>query len=138
MRTEARVFLIVAAFLGILGIVYYVWTDLQLHRAEWAGTMTLVLAGGLCALCGFYFGFVARRIEPRPEDRGDAEIAEGAGSMGFFAPHSLWPLGIGASAAVSAAGIALAHLWLLAIGIVGVLMTVIGLVVEYYVPHREQ
>jgi hypothetical protein len=137
MRTEARVFLIVAGFLGALAVVYYVWTDVQQHRAEWAGSFALLLAGGLCGLCGAYFGFVARRIEPRPEDRPDAEVTDGAGSVGFFAPHSLWPVGVAGSSAVVAAGIALGLLWLLIVGIVGVLMTVVGLVVEYYVPHRE-
>jgi hypothetical protein len=137
MRTEARVFLIVAGFLGVLAVVYYFWTGAQLHRAEWAGTMTLLLAGVLCGLCGGYFGFVARRIEPRPEDRSDADVPDGAGPVGFFAPHSFWPVGIGGSTALAAAGIALGLLWLLAAGIVGVLLTVVGLVVEYYVPHRE-
>jgi hypothetical protein len=137
MRTEARVFLIVAGFLGVLAVVYYFWTGAQLHRSEWAGTMTLLLAGVLCGLCGAYFGFVARRIEPRPEDRPEADIPDGAGQIGFFAPHSFWPLGIGASAAISAAGLALGLLWLLLVGLAGVLLTVVGLVVEYYVPHRE-
>jgi uncharacterized membrane protein HdeD (DUF308 family) len=137
MRTEARVFLIVAGFLGALAVVYYLWTDGQQHRPEWAGTMTLLLSGVLCGLCGFYFGFVARRIEPRPEDRADAEVSDGAGQVGFFAPHSFWPLGIGASTAVAATGVALGQPWLLAVGVLGVLATVVGLVVEFYVTRGE-
>ena len=31
-------------------------------------------------------------MEPRPEDRKDAEIADGAGELGFFPPYSWWPL----------------------------------------------
>ena len=30
--------------------------------------------------------------EPRPEDRMDGEIADGAGELGFFPPYSWWPL----------------------------------------------
>ena len=31
-------------------------------------------------------------MDPRPEDRKDAEIADGAGELGFFPPYSWWPL----------------------------------------------
>ena len=40
----------------------------------------------------FYLGFHAKKMEPRPEDRKDAEIADGAGELGFFPPYSWWPL----------------------------------------------
>ncbi len=39
-----------------------------------------------------YLGFHAAKMEPRPEDRKDAEIADGAGELGFFPPYSWWPL----------------------------------------------
>ena len=31
-------------------------------------------------------------MDPRPEDRKDGEIADGAGELGFFPPYSWWPL----------------------------------------------
>jgi len=43
-------------------------------------------------MVGYYLLFTARRMDARPEDRMDAEISEGAGEMGFFAPHSWWPM----------------------------------------------
>ena len=47
---------------------------------------------------------MSRRIEPRPEDRPEAEIADGAGEMGFFSPGSYWPIGIALSAAIAGLG----------------------------------
>ena len=52
-------------------------------------------------MCGGFFWFVSRRIDPRPEDRQDAEIADGAGEIGFFSPGSYWPFGLALSAAVT-------------------------------------
>src|ERR1041385_7263806 len=56
------------------------------------GTTALSMAFGLCTLVWFYLYFTAIRIGPRPEDRDDAEISEMAGELGFFSPHSWWPL----------------------------------------------
>ena len=46
----------------------------------------------LAAMITLYLGFHAKRMDPRPEDRKDAEIADGAGELGFFPPYSWWPL----------------------------------------------
>ena len=78
MKLESRIFNSLAVFLFAAAATYYIWTDHSPERADWIGTTALVLSGGLCGLCGLYFGFIARRIEPRPEDRDDAEIDEGA------------------------------------------------------------
>ena len=71
--------------------VYAWWTNQTLGRVEVAGTAALVLSGGLLGISGSFFWFVSRRIDARPEDRNDAEIAEGAGELGFFSPGSYWP-----------------------------------------------
>ena len=49
-------------------------------------------------MCGGYFWFVSRRIDLRPEDRDEAEIADGAGEIGFFSPGSYWPFGLALAA----------------------------------------
>ena len=56
-------------------------------------------------------------MEPRPEDRKDAEIADGAGELGFFPPYSWWPLWCGRDAGVIVFGVALARWWLFIIGV---------------------
>ena len=95
------------------------------------GTTALALSVGLAFLTGFYLLFTGRRLPPRPEDRPDAEIAEGTGELGFFSPHSWWPLITGMSAAVAALGAAVGW-WLFLIGMLFVLLSAIGFVFEYY------
>ena len=95
------------------------------------GTTALALAVGLAFLTGFYILFTGRRLPPRPEDRSDAEISEGTGELGFFSPHSWWPLITGLSAAVAALGAAIGW-WLFLIGMLFVLLSAIGFVFEYY------
>jgi membrane-associated phospholipid phosphatase len=136
MRSEARVFNLVAAFLYLVGGTYAWWTEKE-STIEWVGTIALVLSGTLTAMCGFYFGFVARRIPPRPEDRHDGNISEGAGEVGFFSPGSYWPLGIGLAAGTAALGLAFALWWLVAVGLLAVLMGALGLLSEYYTGTRD-
>jgi hypothetical protein len=137
-RPDARIFNGIALFLWVLAVVYYIWTDATAEKADWVGTVALVLSGGLCAMCGAYFWFVARRIEPRPEDRGDAEIDEGAGELGFFSPGSYWPFGIAVATAFAGLGIVFWAPWLIIMGGVAVLIAVGGLLFEYYVGPNAQ
>jgi uncharacterized membrane protein YfcA len=74
-KTEYKIFLGVAAFLFGAAIVYGAWTHGQTGHLEWIGTVALILSGLLCSMCGGFFWFVARRIDLRPEDRADGEIA---------------------------------------------------------------
>ena len=68
------------------------------------------------------------------EDNPQGEIAEGTGEIGFFSPHSWWPLFVGFSCAVAAAGFAMGW-WLFLIGALMTMFTVIGFVFEYYRGH---
>ena len=64
-----------------------------------------------------YLGFHAAKMEPRPEDRKDAEIADGAGELGFFPPYSWWPLWCAAALGVIVFGVAVGAWWLVIIGV---------------------
>jgi Cytochrome c oxidase subunit IV len=92
-----------------------------------------MLSTGLTLLIGGFFWFVSRRIDARPEDRKDAEIAEGAGELGFFSPGSYWPLGIAASAGLMGLALAFFYAWMIIIAGVALLITIGGLLFEYYV-----
>jgi hypothetical protein len=137
MKVEARVFLVIALFCWIMAAIYGWWTHHDQHQVEVVGTTGLILSGGLLGISGSFFWFVARRIDARPEDRDDAEIAEGAGDLGFFSPGSYWPLGIAAGATVAGTGLAFAQLWLVIVGIALVLFMVGGLLFEYYIGGRK-
>jgi hypothetical protein len=137
MKVEARIFLTVAGFLWVAAIVYGVWTHASQGHVEVAGTVALILSGGLLGISGSFFWFVSRRIDPRPEDRADAEIAEAAGELGFFSPGSYWPLGVGGAAALTAVGLAFVQVWLVLIGVAAILYNVGGLLFEYYSGGRR-
>lgn len=139
MRIEARLFEIITGFFLLAAIAYGVLTAVfEPGGLEWAGTTALVLSAGLSLIIGTFFRFVARRLDTRPEDYEDADIADGAGELGFFAPHSWWPILIALAFSVAAVGAALWLPWLIAAGIVMVLGAVCGLVFEYYVgPERH-
>src|SRR3954466_5758340 len=121
MKPESRIFLWIALFCFIVAGIYAGWTNWNSRGVEVAGTAALILSGGLFAITGSFFWFVSRRIDARPEDRNDAEIAEGAGELGFFSPGSYWPIAIGLAATLTGVGLALYQLWLALFGAVLIL-----------------
>jgi Cytochrome c oxidase subunit IV len=132
LRTEARLFGLLSGLFFAFAIAYALWTKIEGTGIEVVGTTALILTGGMAFIIGSYFWFIARRIDPRPEDRLDADIAEGAGELGFFSPGSYWPFAIALTATLAGLGLAFSEYWLLAGGLVGVLFAVGGLLFEYY------
>ena len=132
MKVEALIFNIIAAFCFIAAIVYGFWSR------EPIGTTALALSGGLTILVGGFFWFISRRIDPRPEDRKDAEIAEGAGELGFFPPSSYWPFGLALSAGLMGLGLAFFYTWLILIAAAALLISIGGMLFEYYVGQKAQ
>ena len=125
MKVEGRIFVVLFVFLAISTVVYGVLSH------EWVGTTALALSSGLAFLIGYYVLFTGRRIDDRPEDDPEGEVADGAGELGFFSPHSWWPLALAASASIVALGLVFAW-WLVALGLVALTMSIIGFVFEYY------
>jgi hypothetical protein len=133
MHIEARLFEFVAAFFVFCAVLYGVLTSLfATGGIEWAGTTALSLTGGMALIVATFFRFVARRLDTRPEDYEGAEISDGAGELGFFSPHSWWPILVALSGSVAAVGIALWLPWLIVTGVVFILSSAAGLVFEYY------
>jgi hypothetical protein len=126
-KVEALIFNLIAVFCIAAAAVYGIWSH------EPIGTTALILSGGLTALIGGFFWFVSRRIDARPEDRKDAEIADGAGELGFFSPSSYWPFAIGLSAGLMGLALAFWFSWLIILAGVALLITIGGLLFEYYV-----
>ena len=126
MKVEALIFNIIAVFCVVAAVVYGFWSK------EPIGTTALTLSAGLTGLIGGFFWFVSRRIDPRPEDRKDAETAEGAGELGFFPPASYWPLGLAVSAALMGLGLAFFYSWLILTAAAALVITIGGLLFEFY------
>ncbi|MGY2067959.1 cytochrome c oxidase subunit 4 [Blastococcus sp. SYSU DS0619] len=132
MKVEALIFNLIAVFCFVTAVVYGFWAR------EPIGTTALALSGGLTLLIGGFFWFVSRRIDARPEDRKDAEIADGAGELGFFSPASYWPLGLAVAIFFMALGLAFWYYWLILIGAAAVMVAVGGFLFEYYVGQNAQ
>ena len=126
MKAEAWVFGICSIFLVLVTPAYW------LIAGDPTGTAALTMTALLALLVTFYLGFHARRMAPRPEDRLDAEIADGAGELGFFPPYSWWPLWCGLTLATIVYATAYGAWWLLIIGVVLGAVALSGLIFEYY------
>ncbi|GAB90441.1 cytochrome c oxidase subunit 4 [Gordonia rhizosphera] len=133
MKIEARIFELLTGFFFLAGIIYTITTALSSRGVEWAGVTAMFFSGGLTLIAGTYFRFVARRVEIRPEDFEDAEIEDGAGELGFFSPHSWWPILIAGGAAMFAVGFATGNFWFAIFSAVVILGTAAGMVFEYHV-----
>ena len=125
MKVEGNLFLGCAVFFAGADIVYWYFSH------DPTGTAALAFAVGLGFLIGFYVLFTGRRLPKLPQDDPQAEIEEGTGELGFFSPHSWWPLFVGSSAALAALGAAIGW-WLFLIGMLCLVFTTIGFVFEYY------
>ena len=86
MKAETWIFAITTVFFALVSPAYW------FISGDHTGTSALVMSTLLVLMVTLYLGFHASRMEPRPEDRRDAEIADGAGELGFFPPYSWWPL----------------------------------------------
>jgi hypothetical protein len=126
-KVESLIFNIIAVFCVIAAVVYGFWSH------EPIGTTALTLSAGLTGLIGGFFWFVSRRIDARPEDRKDAEIADGAGELGFFSPGSYWPFGLALSAALMGLALAFWYSWMIILAAIALVTTIGGLLFEYYV-----
>src|SRR5438552_15411412 len=138
MKSEWKLFGVLGLFVFVAAAVYAWWTQYQTlpgggqGQVEWIGVVALILAGLLRTMIGSALWLISRRIDPRPEDLPDAEIADGAGEIGFFSPGSYWPFGIALAAMIASIAMAFQQWWLVAVGIIAVLLTTSGLLFAYY------
>ena len=128
MKVEGYLFLGCAVFFGGADIVYWHFSH------DPTGSTALAVAVGLAFLTGFYVLFTGRRLPPQPDDEHEGEIYQGTGELGFFSPHSWWPLWVGLASAFTAVGFAVGW-WMVLIGVVALMFAAIGFVFEYYRGH---
>lgn len=125
MKIEAYVFLALTGFLAVISPVYWI-----LSRDP-TGTAALILTFFLTLMIAGYLGLIARRLDPRPEDKNLGEIAEGAGELGFFPPQSIWPLFVAVTAALVFLGPVFGW-WLTIVGFGFGAVSITGLLYEFY------
>lgn len=127
MKAEAWIFGMTTAFFLLVSPAYWFITH------DWTGTSALTMTTLLAGMVTLYLGFHAVKMDPRPEDRKDGEIADGAGELGFFPPYSWWPLWAAATIGVIVFGVAMGTWWLVIIGFGLGSLALCGWIYEYYV-----
>lgn len=133
MRIESRFYLGLTAFFVVIGAIYW------FTSYEDAGTTMLVAAALLGVMVGGYLLYQSRRMALRPEDRTDATIAEGSGTVGEFPAPSVWPFVFGLGATILATGtvfgvyVIVAGAGVLGLGLLGMVRQSRGAA-----PHQEE
>jgi Cytochrome c oxidase subunit IV len=126
--TNWRLFGGLSVFYVIITIIYW-----QVD-GEPLGITGMLLSSFLAGMVGFYLWFTQRRIGTiLPEDNVTAEISDGAGELGFYSPHSWWPLPVALSMCVAGMGLLIGW-WLTLIGFSVLVVSIIGMVTEYEKP----
>lgn len=127
------VFFGTAIFLALSDILYWVCYEIL----GYAQSIWLTIALGVLAVIAFVWGLAERarrRGVEEPvlyEDDKDAEVVDGAGEIGFYSPHSWWPLALAGSCAIAFVGLPIGW-WLVIIGGLLAMLSVVGWVFEYY------
>ena len=131
MKVNWQLFTGLAVFYVIMTAVYWY------VGGEPVGIGGMLLAAGLAGMVGFYVWFTQKRIGViLPEDSFTAEIADGAGELGFYSPHSWWPLPVALSSCTMGLGLIIGW-WLTLIGVGALIISVIGMVTEYEKPIQN-
>lgn len=142
MNASAKIMYGLTAFLAVCTVIYFVATA-HVHDSgnivgiEWAGGTALALSVLLCLMLGGYLHFTEKRIDVLPEDWEEAEIADGAGTLGFFSPSSIWPAAMSGAIALLGFGIIFMHYWLIAFGAVCLIYTTTMLNLQYGLPKEK-
>ncbi|WP_031081186.1 cytochrome c oxidase subunit 4 [Streptomyces sp. NRRL WC-3549] len=125
MKIQGKLFIWLSVFLLIIAVTYGVWSR------EPVGTTTLVLAFGLALMIGFYLAFTANRVDAMAQDNKEADVADEAGEVGFFSPHSWQPLALSLGGAFLFMAVAFGW-WLAYFSAPLLLIGLFGWVFEYY------
>ncbi|MFV0406799.1 MAG: cytochrome c oxidase subunit 4 [Propioniciclava sp.] len=132
MKTEAFIFLLLAIFFGAVTPGYAIVTWWLDGQVEPIGTTVLALTTLFSAMIWGALALTAKTIGPRPEDRKDAEVVEGAGVLGFFPSRSLVPFWTTLALAIMLLGVVFGW-WLTILGALVGVWTAFGWAYEYYV-----
>ena len=128
MKANWQLFTGLAIFYAIMAVVYYY------VGGEAVGITGMILSACLAGMVGFYIWFTQKRIGSLiPSDNDYAEIADDAGELGFYSPHSWWPLPVALSATAMGLGLSIGW-WLTLIALGSLIISIIGMVTEYEKP----
>ncbi|MEY4367707.1 MAG: hypothetical protein RLZ28_1122 [Actinomycetota bacterium] len=131
MKTNARLFWLLAVFYLVDDAGYVVWNQVSYGRLEPIGTAAIAMLVFLAAFIAFYLGNTAKNQGVVPEDRLDAEVEDGDFEQGHFSPYSWWPFFLGIGCALAFASLAIGW-WLFFIAFPIAMIALVRFVYEYY------
>lgn len=142
MKSSSKLMYGIAAFLGLLAVIYifgtsYVADDGYGGGTEWVGVVALVLSTGLAGMLAVYLHFTDSRADVLPEDWEEAEVEDKAGILGFFSPGSIYPAWMAGAVGVLGLGIAFWHFWMIAMGAVLLIWGTYNLSLQYGHPKES-
>ena len=128
MKVSWQLFIGLALFYVLMTVIYW-----QIG-GEPVGIGGMLLAAALAGMVGFYVWFTQRRIgQILPEDNLTALISDGAGELGFYSPHSWWPLPVALSMCALTLSLIIGW-WLTVISLGALVISIIGMVTQYEKP----
>jgi hypothetical protein len=128
MKANWKLFTSLSVFYVVMTIIYW------FVGGEPVGITGMLLSACLAGMVGFYLWFTQKRIGfAIPSDNDEAEIADDAGELGFYSPHSWWPLPVALSATAMSLGLIIGW-WLVLIALGSLVISIIGMVTEYEKP----
>ena len=128
MKVSWQLFIGLSLFYVLMTVIYW-----QVG-GEPVGIGGMLLAAALAGMVGFYVWFTQRRIgQILPEDNVTALISDGAGDLGFYSPHSWWPLPVALSMCALTLSLVIGW-WLTVISLGALVISIIGMVTEYEKP----
>lgn len=125
MKSEKTIFGALGIYFLIVGVAYYFLTK------ELVGSVAFILTAVMAFIITTYLAVAGKQTGPRLEDDVDAEIYQGAGTLGFFPPQSIWPLWVALTIGVICLGPVFGW-WLTLAGIGMGLWSVSGWVMQFY------
>jgi hypothetical protein len=131
MKANWQLFVGLSVFYVLMTVVYWY------VGGEAVGITGFLLSACLAGMVGFYVWFTQKRIGTlMPSDNLTAEISDGAGELGFYSPHSWWPLPVALAATAMGMGLIIGW-WLTLIAVTALFFGIIGWVTEYEKPLDE-
>jgi hypothetical protein len=131
MKANWKLFTGLSIFYVAMAVIYYA------VGGEAVGITGMILAACLAGMVGFYLWFTQKRIGfDIPSDNLEAEIADDAGELGFYSPHSWCPLPVALSATAMGLGLIIGW-WLTLISLGTLVISIIGMVTEYEKPVSQ-
>lgn len=131
MRSNARLFWLLAVFYVLDDIGYTVWNYVSYGKWEIIGTAAIGMLVALSCFIAYYLGSAAKNQGAVPEDRLDAEVEDGDFEQGHFSPWSWWPFFLGIGCALAFASLAIGW-WLFFIAFPIAIISLVRFVYEYY------